>query len=158
MVLALLKKDYRVDQKRIYAAGHSNGGRFVYLLWAERGDVLAAAAPSAASVNIGNPARPRPGNPAIRKVTKYVKPKPVVLAIGENDPVARFEGQTRLVETFRKINGCGDGKPWGEGCTLYPSQRRHAGAGLHSSRRPQMGRRRRSAVIVKFFKEFGGGQ
>ena len=47
-VLARLKQDYQVDEKRIYATGHSNGGSFTYLLWAERGDVLAAVAPSAA--------------------------------------------------------------------------------------------------------------
>ena len=39
-VLATLKKDYRVDEKRVYATGHSNGGAFTYLLWAARGDVL----------------------------------------------------------------------------------------------------------------------
>ena len=44
-VLATLKKDYKVDENRIYATGHSNGGGFTYLLWAARGDVLAAVAP-----------------------------------------------------------------------------------------------------------------
>jgi polyhydroxybutyrate depolymerase len=158
LMLASLKKDYRVDEKRIFAAGHSNGGRFTYLLWAERGDLFAAVAPSAASVNIGDPTRPRPGNPAIRKVTKYVKPKPVVLALGENDPVARFEGQKRLVETLRKNNGCDEGKPWGEGCTLYSSKGNtpvlayiHSGDHIHW-------RAEASANIIKFFKEFGKGK
>ena len=31
-VLDSLRKDYRVDDKRIYATGHSNGGGFTYLL------------------------------------------------------------------------------------------------------------------------------
>jgi len=31
-VLARLKQDYRVDPKRIYATGHSNGGGFTFLL------------------------------------------------------------------------------------------------------------------------------
>src|SRR4051812_24788524 len=47
-VLASLRKDYRVDEKHIYATGHSNGGSFTYLLWAARGDQFAAFAPSAA--------------------------------------------------------------------------------------------------------------
>src|SRR5580765_3430417 len=34
--LARLKKDYKVDSKRIFSTGHSNGGAFTYLLWAER--------------------------------------------------------------------------------------------------------------------------
>src|SRR5271157_1423621 len=47
-VLATLKQDYKVDEKRIYATGHSNGGLFTYFLWAARGDVFAAIAPCAA--------------------------------------------------------------------------------------------------------------
>src|SRR5262249_52351740 len=47
--LEQLKKDYKVDTRRIYATGHSNGGGFTYLLWAERGDKLAAVAPSSAT-------------------------------------------------------------------------------------------------------------
>jgi polyhydroxybutyrate depolymerase len=48
-VLASLKQDYRVDAKRIYATGHSNGGGFTYLLLAARGSTFAAFAPSAAA-------------------------------------------------------------------------------------------------------------
>jgi polyhydroxybutyrate depolymerase len=48
-VLATLKKDCRIDEKRVYATGHSNGGAFTYLLWAARGDVFAAVAPCAAA-------------------------------------------------------------------------------------------------------------
>src|SRR5712691_11551343 len=47
-VLESLKRDYKVNEKRIYATGHSNGGGFTYLLWAARGDSFAAFAPSAA--------------------------------------------------------------------------------------------------------------
>ena len=46
-MLADLIKEGRVDERRVYATGHSNGGAFTYLLWAERGDVFAAFAPSA---------------------------------------------------------------------------------------------------------------
>ena len=48
-VLADLKKDYKVDAKRVYATGHSNGGGFTYLLWSTRGDIFAAMGPSAAA-------------------------------------------------------------------------------------------------------------
>ena len=37
-VLASVKKDYKVDNKRIYVTGHSNGGSFTYILWAVRDD------------------------------------------------------------------------------------------------------------------------
>ena len=37
-ILASLRQDYRIDDKRIFVTGHSNGGGFTYLLWAKRGD------------------------------------------------------------------------------------------------------------------------
>jgi len=52
-VLAAMKKTGRVDERRIYAAGHSNGGIFVYLLWAVRGDVFAAFATSCSMAATG---------------------------------------------------------------------------------------------------------
>jgi len=138
-VLATLKNDYRVDKKRIYATGHSNGGGFTYLLWAARGDVLAAVAPCAAA------AKP--------EFKPHIKPKPVLHMAGENDPLVRFAWQERTIEEVRKINGCGEGKPWGEHCTIYPSRGGtpvvtyiHSGGHLLPDEVPP--------VIVKFFKQY----
>jgi polyhydroxybutyrate depolymerase len=128
-VLATLKKDYKVDAKRIYATGHSNGGGFTYLLWAARGDVLAAVAPCAAAAMIGNGAIPDDLPVALarqaeasRRSMKNLKPKPVLHMAGENDPLVKFAWQQRTIDEVRKINGCGEGKPWGEHCTIYPSK------------------------------------
>jgi len=88
--------------------GHSNGGGFTYLLWAARGDVFAAVAPCAAA------ARP--------EFKQHMKPKPVLHMAGENDPLVKFAWQQRTIDELRKINGCGEGKPWGEHCTMYPSK------------------------------------
>ncbi|MFY8056754.1 MAG: hypothetical protein ACOVRM_03375, partial [Planctomycetaceae bacterium] len=41
VVLQSLRSEYRVDDRRIYATGHSNGGGFTYLLWSERSAVFA---------------------------------------------------------------------------------------------------------------------
>lgn len=41
-VLKELKKNYKIDESRIYLAGHSNGALFVNVLWKERGENLAA--------------------------------------------------------------------------------------------------------------------
>jgi polyhydroxybutyrate depolymerase len=46
-VLASLKEDYKVNSRRVYASGHSNGGSFSYLLWSARAKDFAAFAPSA---------------------------------------------------------------------------------------------------------------
>jgi polyhydroxybutyrate depolymerase len=135
-VLATLKKDYQVDEKRIYATGHSNGGGFTYLLWSARGDVFAAVAPSGAA--------------ARRQMN--LKPKPVLHVAGENDPLVRFDWQKRTMDAVRKLNGCGEGKPWGEHCTLYPSKGgtplvtyiHHGGHTFPQDAVP---------VVVKFFKE-----
>lgn len=135
-VLATLKKDYRVDEKRIYATGHSNGGAFTYLLWAARGDVLAAVAPSGAA--------------ARRQMN--LKPKPVLHVAGENDPLVRFEWQKRTMDAVRQLNGCGEGKPWAEHCTLYPSK---TGTPLVTCINPGGHQFPQEAppLIVKFFKE-----
>ena len=107
-VLATLKNDYQVDAKRIYATGHSNGGCFTYLLWAARGNVFAAVAPCSAMAK-----------PEFRQ---HLKPMPLLHVAGENDPLVKFAWQQRTIDEVRKINGCGEGQPWGEHCTLYPSK------------------------------------
>jgi polyhydroxybutyrate depolymerase len=137
-VLATLKRDYRVDEKRVYATGHSNGGAFTYLLWAARGDAFAAVAPCAAA--------------AKTEFKRHLKPKPVLHMAGENDPLVRFAWQQRTIDELRKLNGCGDGTPWGEHCTLYPSKVgtpvvtyiHHGGHAMPAEVPP---------VIVRFFKE-----
>jgi polyhydroxybutyrate depolymerase len=108
-VLATLKKEYKVDPKRVYAMGHSNGGAFTYLLWAARGEAFAAVAPSAA----GNyPA-------TLRKL----KPKPALHVAGEADEIVPFAGQKRTMDFVKKLNGCAaDGKEYAKGATAYPSE------------------------------------
>ncbi|MEY4388254.1 MAG: hypothetical protein RLY20_3537, partial [Verrucomicrobiota bacterium] len=106
-VLARLKSDYKVDEKRIYSTGHSNGGAFTYLLWAERGDVFAAMAPSA----------------AVFVQARQLKPKPVMHLAGDEDPLVKYQWQKTMMEAERRLNGCEpEGKPWAEQCTLYPSK------------------------------------
>lgn len=137
-VLARLKQDYKVDSKRIFITGHSNGGAFTYLLWAERGDVLAAVAPSAGM--------------SVESIPK-LKPKPVMHIAGEKDALVKFEWQQKTIAADRKLNGCeSDGKPWAKNCTLYPSKTGtpviayiHPGAHSVPVAAP--------ALIVKFFKE-----
>ena len=105
-LLARLKQDYRVDDKRIYATGHSNGGGFTYLLWAERGKVFAAVAPSA----------------AVARYADKLKPKPAMHLAGEKDPLVKYAWQQRMMSAVKKLNGCApEGTRWDEHCTLYPS-------------------------------------
>jgi len=135
-VLTRLKQDYRVDPRRIYATGHSNGGGFTYLLWLARGDVFAAFAPSS----------------AVAKYVLQLRPKPVMHLAGEQDPLVKFAWQELMMEKLRQINGCDPvGTLWDDQCTIYSSASGppvitfiHPGGHEFQSAAPPL--------IVKFFK------
>jgi len=137
-VLAWAKEKYKIDEKRIYATGHSNGGGFTYLLWGSRPDLFAAIAPSAAA--------------GTRNMSN-TKPCPVLHLAGEKDALVKFEWQQRAVAAVRAFNGCEEqGKDWDKGCTLYPSSKDapvvmfiHPGGHNYAAEGP--------ALILKFFKE-----
>ncbi len=106
-MLAGLRKDCRVDDKRIYVTGHSNGGGFAYALWAERGPVLAAVAPSASAALL---------------VMQQLTPKPAFIVGGTNDQIVKFPLQQTSIDAVLKLNQCGAGQPAGPNTTIYPSQ------------------------------------
>jgi polyhydroxybutyrate depolymerase len=137
-VLRRLKAKYKIDNRRIYATGHSNGGGFTYLLWAHRPDVFAAIAPSAA------------GSRSLR--TAKPKPIPVMHLAGRRDTLVRFTWQERTMQQVRTINGCAaEGSNWAKDCTLYPGGKGavfvsfiHSGTHKYPAGAP--------ALIVRFFK------
>jgi polyhydroxybutyrate depolymerase len=131
-----LQARYKPDLKRIYATGHSNGGGFTYLLWAERGDVFAALAPSSA---------------LMAKGFQGARPKPLLHLASPQDPLVKFRWQQRMIEQVLKLNGAGPFNPTAMGYTAYPSaQGTDVGVYLHDG-----GHRYPSEVapelIVKFF-------
>lgn len=108
VMLTSLTSEHSIDPKRIYSTGHSNGGYFTYLLWAARGDQLAAVAPIAAGLDL--------------KDFKLQKPKPILHVAGEHDPIVPFRLQELSIAQDKKLNGCDtDGKPAGENCTEFRS-------------------------------------
>jgi len=107
VMLESLSKEYRVDKKRIYATGHSNGGFFSYLLWAARGTNLAATAPCAAAFGPG--------------ILAHLKPKPVMHVAGTQDPLVWFFWQNATIQSLRQLNKCGESRPWGDNATEYIS-------------------------------------
>jgi polyhydroxybutyrate depolymerase len=137
-VLASLSRDYKVDEKRIYASGHGAGGAFTYVLWAARGERIAAVAPSGTAGGLD--------------LLTNLKSKPVLLLAGEQDSRAKFDWQKLTMDGLRKLNRCGEGRPWESCCTLYPSD---IGAPVVTYIHP--GRHEfptnAAASIVKFFKE-----
>lgn len=137
-MLHTLTKDYQIDSKRIYATGHSNGGSFTYLLWAMRGDVFAAVAPSAA---------------VALRYKDMLKPKPVLHIMGETDPLVKPAWQKLNFNMLLKLNNCSNrGETFTDLATLYPSTSNtpvvlyeHPGGHVY----PQEA----NAVAVQFFKK-----
>lgn len=151
-VLASLKKDYKVDAKRIYSTGHSNGGSFTYLLWETRPKEFAAFAPSAAVSRSLFPSMR--GNETDKIRPDAFVPKPVFHVAGENDPLVKFAWQKLMIDTLRKLNQCSEGKSWQneKGCTIYESK---VGAPVVAFIHPGTHKFPEEApkLIVKFFKQ-----
>jgi len=137
-MLDFVKSKTAVDEKRIYATGHSNGGGFTYCLWWARPDLFAAVAPSSA-------------NPPLAIDT--MKPIPLFHVSGKADNVVPFDNQVKTVESVKKINGSkGEGTDWAKDCKLFASDKGaplvwmvHEGTHKYAEEAP--------ALIVRFFKE-----
>ena len=105
--LASLRKQYNIDDDRIYATGFSNGAMFTYLLWAERPAVFAAYAPVAGRVR-----------PSVRPT----QPRPLFHIAGERDQQVAFSDQQAAIAIAIGVNGVRDQTTrCGEGCTIYGS-------------------------------------
>jgi polyhydroxybutyrate depolymerase len=141
-MLADLRKQHAIDDRRIYSMGHSNGAAFSYLLWQARSEVLAAIGSVAGS---------------LRGDGKPTTPLPVIHVAGEKDPLVKFAWQQATFAVVRRTNGCSDeARPWAkEGvleATLYPSTKGaplvtaiHAGGHEYAKGSTEL--------IVRFFKE-----
>jgi polyhydroxybutyrate depolymerase len=136
-MLTTFRNDYMTDDKRIYATGHSNGGGFTYLLWATRGDVFAAVAPSGAVAG---------------RYVNLLKPKPAMHIMGETDPLMKPAWQKAMCDRLLQINNCNvQGEKYSSNATLYPSASGnpvvlyvHPGGHIYPEEA--------NAVVVKFFK------
>lgn len=71
--------------------GHSNGGVFAFVLWAERPGIVASVAVSAA---------------AAPELLGRLEPKPYFAVAGKTDEVAPFAAQERMFRDILSIDGC----------------------------------------------------
>lgn len=105
VMLADLKKNYKIDEKAIFVTGHSNGGGFTYLLWAERGNVFAGLAPTASVAG--------------RNMLKLT-PKPVLHLYGEKDELVKADWQKITCQLLLRLNDCKDaGAAYAKNATIY---------------------------------------
>lgn len=82
---AILDRVKNVDGNRIYAMGHSNGGRFTYVLWSARSNAFAAYGVSC--------------SPAI------LQPAPAFAIAGVNDRLVSYAAQKRSIDLIAGIDG-----------------------------------------------------
>ncbi|MCE1169089.1 MAG: dienelactone hydrolase family protein [Sphingobacteriia bacterium] len=92
-LLQYLDNKYPVDKTRIYSIGFSNGAVFTYVLWAARGEVLAAVAPIAGVL-------PK------KEDRDKLGPKPVFIVAGRNDQLVKYSWQMEMARILLKINKC----------------------------------------------------
>jgi polyhydroxybutyrate depolymerase len=104
-LLAWAKSQYRIDTKRVFATGHSNGGWFTYVLWAMRPDSFAAFAPASA---------------VFGRMAEGAKPKPALVIAGEKDRLVPFALQRGSIITVARLNGAEPkGEAWFGGAALH---------------------------------------
>lgn len=106
-MLAELPRRYKVDPERVYVGGFSNGGRFTFILMAERPSAFAAFVPIGAL------------SPQVAGATM---PRPVMYLFGRGEP-REFETQwaETVVALVRLNGGTGEKQEWAPGFTEYLS-------------------------------------
>ena len=106
-MVASLSASYSVAPRRIYTTGFSNGGGFSYLLWAERGKVIAAVGEVAGRLD---------------DTETLTLPRALLAIAGKLDTTDPFSEQLASIERARQADGAtGPGIACGPICTLYPS-------------------------------------
>lgn len=80
-----------VDRRRTFTMGHSNGGRFTYVLWSARSDRFAAYGPSS--------------SPAVLLARRFLPPAPVFVTAGESDPIVPYAGQKATIDALVRLDG-----------------------------------------------------
>jgi len=88
-VLDLMRKYYRVDEKRIYLMGHSMGAIGTWYLGAKYPEIWAALAPFS---GIGNPAG-----------VEKMKAIPQIVVHGDADPTVPVNGSRSMVEAMKRL-------------------------------------------------------
>jgi len=85
--LERIQKKHHTDPNRVYILGHSNGARFVNVLWNTRGEKLAALCAAAG-----------PGG----RLIENARPRPMYIIAGEKDALVPFQTQLASIELARK--------------------------------------------------------
>jgi polyhydroxybutyrate depolymerase len=137
-MLVWAKAHAAIDDRRVFAAGHSNGGSMVYVLWAARPNAFAAFAPSSSVFRLD----------AIASAT----PKPAFIVAGRADPLVPFAAQQLSLRGLLRLNKANvNAEPWSGGVQRHASSiGADVVAYIHAGGHQMPGDT--GALIVKFFK------
>ena len=95
---------FHTDTRHVFAMGHSNGGAFMYTLWALRGDLFSGFGSAEAA--------------GARRYT--LKPKPIFVTIGSRDAIVPPAMQHASFNDVLKVNQASDkGSPFGPKGMLF---------------------------------------
>jgi len=112
----LSKAKAELHTGKTFVMGHSNGGRFSYVLWATRADKIDAFGPSAS-----------PGTSLLSAMV----PKPAFIIGGEKDPIVDFAGQKSTMDAVLKLNQA-KGEPTDlKGAKLYEGAKADTALWVH---------------------------
>jgi polyhydroxybutyrate depolymerase len=137
-VLAWAASKYRVDAKRVFAAGHSNGGWFTYVLWASRPERFTAFAPASATLG---------------RLITAVKPKPALIIAGEKDRLVPYASQRRTIAAVVDLNQATTlGEVWYGGAKLHRSEIADVATYVYPGAHPLPANA--SDVVTRFFRRF----
>ena len=89
-MLETAKREWRVDEKRLYCTGHSNGGGFTYYLWGQKPELFAALGVVAG---------------AGERLVRGAKPCPLMHIGAKNDPIVKWDSQQAAIDAAKRING-----------------------------------------------------
>jgi polyhydroxybutyrate depolymerase len=88
MLIINLKREFTVDPKRVFVAGHSNGAMMAYRAASELSDIVAAIAPVAGSLG--------PARPGLMAIKKPRYPVSVMAVHGLLDKVVPYAGASSI--------------------------------------------------------------
>lgn len=94
-VLEDIHKNYKIDDSQIYVVGHSNGARFVNVLWATRADKIAGIISVSAQGGM---------------MISNAKPVSIWLSMGKSDPLVPYENQKKSIPIVLKNLGVNEQK------------------------------------------------
>ncbi|HTE28537.1 CE1 family esterase [Flavitalea sp.] len=106
-LIDLLVRNYKINPKKVYATGHSNGGLMAYRLACELAWKIAAIAPNACSMSVTKPCDSSRPVPVLHMHSVNDKNVPYKGGYGDGVSKAYFAPVDSVLNVWSAINACG---------------------------------------------------